>query len=273
MSGVAVGVVVGQGNGGGEAIWRRAGTIWRSWRRWLLGVLIGLALLLAFFEATVQLGGGRGLSFAYVQGYSIQSGWLCYGWNAENYHCTRYWSYVSGVATSQNTAWVPNYGNRPTVAQGGTTQPTSYATSGIAPTPAGLSQWAYTGTPAWRMWDLAAIDGNKSALTYPFGQCTWMAAYLGGGNLTFLGNAMDWAMNARARGLATGSVPRVGATVVFAPFDQGASALGHVAHVVAVYANGWFKVEEMNFAWNGGGYGMVSYRYAHSDWGTSFIYS
>lgn len=241
------------------------GKTW-GWRRWLGAGLLGLVLLAGGTEAAINLTplGGQGLSFAYQRGYSLQAGWLCYGWADGAYHCTKYWSFVNGVATSENTAWVPNVGNRPTIAQESRT---------TVAAPSGISQWASTGKSAWTMSDVAAIGGNKSALLYPFGQCTWLAAYLGGGNLAWLGNAMDWTANAQARGMATGSTPRVGATVVFQPFDQGASSLGHVAHVIAVYPNGWFQVEEMNFFWNGGGFGKVSYRYVHTDWGTSFIYN
>ena len=69
-----------------------------------------------------------------------------------------------------------------------------------------------------------------------------------------------------------GSVPAAGATVVFQPGVQGASGLGHAAHVEAVYGNGWFLVSEMSFFWNGGGWGRVSFRYAHVGWGVTFIY-
>lgn len=91
-------------------------------------------------------------------------------------------------------------------------------------------------------------------------------------NVSGLGYAASWARNAAARGMATGWAPRAGATVVFQPGVQGASGAGHVAHVVAVYSNGWFLIAETAFWWNGGGFGRVSYRYAHTGWGVNFIY-
>jgi surface antigen len=87
-----------------------------------------------------------------------------------------------------------------------------------------------------------------------------------------LGDAAQWAYNADAHGLSTGSDPEVGATAVFQADVQGASGLGHAAHVEAVYGDGWFLVSEMEFYWNGGGWGRVSYRYAHTSAGVSFIY-
>jgi surface antigen len=82
-----------------------------------------------------------------------------------------------------------------------------------------------------------------------------------------------WAINARNRGLSVGSTPRVGATVVFAPGVQGASSLGHVAHVVAV-SGGRFEVSEMNYYGGSppGGFGKVDYRWTYPGSGVSFIY-
>lgn len=108
---------------------------------------------------------------------------------------------------------------------------------------------------------------------YPWGQCTWWAAQQRlDENLEGLGNAWSWAYNASSNGLSTGTTPAVGATVVFQPGVQGASSLGHVAHVVAVNGNGSFQVSEMNYYANGGGFGIVSYRTAYVGWGVSFIY-
>lgn len=87
-----------------------------------------------------------------------------------------------------------------------------------------------------------------------------------------MGDAEDWLANAQAKGLPTSLIPRAGATVVFQPGVQGAGYLGHVAHVIAVYAGGSFLIEEMNFYGDGGGYGVWSTRVAHTGWGVSFIY-
>jgi surface antigen len=106
-----------------------------------------------------------------------------------------------------------------------------------------------------------------------FGYCTWYAQYRRQDErLMVLGNAAQWAWNAGAHGLRTGSVPAVGATVVFQPGVLGASSLGHVGHVEAVYSGGWFLISEMNMHWNGGGFGRVSFRYIHTMPGVSFIY-
>lgn len=112
------------------------------------------------------------------------------------------------------------------------------------------------------------------ANTYTWGYCTWWAAHTKPTeNLSRLGNAYLWAINAHKRGLSIGSTPRVGATVVFAPWVQGAWALGHVAHVIAVSGNR-FKISEMNF-YGGtprGGFGKVDYRWATAGKGVTFIY-
>jgi surface antigen len=112
------------------------------------------------------------------------------------------------------------------------------------------------------------------ANTYTWGYCTWWAAHTQPTeNLSRLGNAYLWATHARTRGLSTGSTPRVGATVVFAPWVQGAWSLGHVAHVIAVSGNR-FEISEMNF-YGGtprGGFGKVDYRWATAGSGVTFIY-
>ncbi len=72
----------------------------------------------------------------------------------------------------------------------------------------------------------------------------------------------------------TGSTPVVGAVAWFDPGVQGASSAGHWAQVVAVSPGGyWFLVSEMNFAWRGGGWALVDYRYAHTGAGVRFTYA
>lgn len=200
----------------------------------------------------------------YRAGYSVQGSWLCYGWSNGTYHCTQHWYRNGSQLVSTNPGWVPNVSAAPVQ------QPQSIplvfsvvpVNSDISPTPANLSQWAYTGRAAYAL----NISGP-----YAWGNCTqyawYRAQYLGSG----LGNAESWAYNAARRGFTVSSTPRVGATVVFQPGVQGAGGLGHVAHVEAVYANGWFLISEMYFFWNGGGYGRVDYRYAHTGWGVQFI--
>ena len=124
------------------------------------------------------------------------------------------------------------------------------------------------GHPAFAMSDYLG-DPNAAY----FGFCTWYAQYRRQDErLINLGNAWQWAFNAPSHGLRTGTVPAVGATVVFQPGVEGAGGEGHVAHVEAVYGGGWFLIAEMNMDWNGGGWGRVSYRYALAAPGVSFIY-
>jgi len=70
-----------------------------------------------------------------------------------------------------------------------------------------------------------------------------------------------------------GSAPVPGAAVYFAGLVQGAGASGHFAQVVAIAPDHyWMLITEMNFAWRGGGFGKVDYRYAHVGSGVTFIY-
>ena len=118
-----------------------------------------------------------------------------------------------------------------------------------------------------------AVSGSGGFYSWTFGQCTWWAQNeRRDENLMHMGNAQYWASGAASRGYRVGSTPVANATVVFQPGVQGAGGAGHVAHVVAVYPDGWFLVSEMNFYWNGGGNARVDYRFAHSGSGVSFIY-
>jgi hypothetical protein len=159
----------------------------------------------------------------------------------------------------------------------GTSSPTllpQQPPQGIGVSPAPFEPW-----PPANPW--MAVPGTSSFAVQPvpgyypnsFGQCTWWAQYeRQDENLAYMGNASDWAAVAAQRGLHVGDQPAPGATVVFQPGVQGAGGGGHVAHVIAVYPDGWFLISEMNFYWNGGGWGRVDYRYAHSGAGVEFIY-
>ena len=69
------------------------------------------ALLMGFAPAK----GASAASFRYQAGYSLQSGWLCYGWSNGALHCTQRWHRdASGKLISDNPAWVPNVGGAPT---------------------------------------------------------------------------------------------------------------------------------------------------------------
>jgi surface antigen len=106
-----------------------------------------------------------------------------------------------------------------------------------------------------------------------FGVCTWYAWYRNQNlPLLQLGNAAAWPANARRFGLRVSSQPVVGAAVAFSPGVQGASAGGHAAVVEQLLSGGWLEISEMNFYWNGGGWGRVDYRYVHVGPGVSFIF-
>ncbi|HEV2009902.1 MAG TPA: CHAP domain-containing protein [Candidatus Limnocylindria bacterium] len=87
---------------------------------------------------------------------------------------------------------------------------------------------------------------------FPFGQCTWWAAY--NRSVSWSGNAGDWLANARAQGFATADTPTVGAIAVYRPGGD-YSRYGHVAIVVGVSPSG-YTVSEMNAV----GWGLVSTR-------------
>jgi len=122
-------------------------------------------------------------------------------------------------------------------------------------------------------WAFSGGWGDANGWCRWFGQCTWLAAerargehYLG------LGDAAQWRWTAAQRGYRVGSTPIVGATVVFQPGIEGAGGAGHVAHVIAVFPDGWFEIAEMNFYWNGGGWGRIDWRYVYVSAGVNFIY-
>lgn len=81
--------------------------------------------------------------------------------------------------------------------------------------------------------------------------------------------AMQFGWVAQQNGYRVGYTPAVNAIVVFQAGVQGASNMGHVAIVKAVYANGSFLIEEMNGprgAW------ATDYRVVWQSSGESFIY-
>jgi surface antigen len=241
-----------------------------------LAVIGGLAAFaLAGTPASAGTAHAAG-GLSYRNGLYVENGWLCRGWPNGTYHCTQRWYRTRfGGVVSLNQAWVPTSGGftqpraRWTPVSHGTYIRTTYfPRPSYSWTPAGISQWAYTGHPAYGMSDYRG-DPNAGY----FGSCTWYAQYRRmDESLIQLGNAWQWAYNARWHGLRTGSMPAVGATVVFQSGVQGASGIGHVGHVEAVYGNGWFLESAMSTYWNGGGWGRVSYVYAHTGYGVSFIY-
>lgn len=139
----------------------------------------------------------------------------------------------------------------------------------VSPPSGTYSSWVpVPGHPGYGMSDFAGDPWSAY-----FGYCTWYAWYRHQDEpLLRMGNAAAWAWNAAKFGLRTGSMPVVGATVVFQPGVEGAGGGGHVAHVEVVLGGGWFIVSEMNFGLNGGGWGRVDWRYAYVTSGVTFIY-
>ena len=118
--------------------------------------------------------------------------------------------------------------------------------------------------------DLRPAVQRSSGNNFPWGQCTYWAAQarpdIGS---RVIGNAASWLYSARASGLPTGTVPRVGSIVVYQPGVQGAAWVGHVAYVTSVAPGGGsFTVSEMNFPY----WGRVTYRTSYPGWGVNFIY-
>ncbi|HEU5439474.1 MAG TPA: CHAP domain-containing protein [Ktedonobacterales bacterium] len=138
------------------------------------------------------------------------------------------------------------------------------------PPPGGYDAWApVPGHPSYGMSDFAGDPWHAY-----FGFCTWWAWYRHQSEpLLKMGNAANWPRVAPSYGLHVGTKPVVGATAVFQPGVEGAdSGAGHVGHVEAVLSGGWFIISEMNFGWNGGGWGRVDWRYVYVASGVSFIY-
>lgn len=112
------------------------------------------------------------------------------------------------------------------------------------------------------------FSSGDSGNAYDYGQCTWWAYVrrhqLGLPVGSFFGDGAQWANSARAHGYRVDQSPSVGAVIVFAPGQDGASPLyGHVAIVEAVYGNR-VLISESNVR----GLGVISYRnlYAPGHW-------
>ena len=70
-----------------------------------------------------------------------------------------------------------------------------------------------------------------------------------------------------------GTNPVAGAPIFFDGNEQGADSEGHWAVAVAVAPDHyWVLISEMNFAWRGGGWGKLDYRYIHVSPHVHFVY-
>jgi surface antigen len=106
-------------------------------------------------------------------------------------------------------------------------------------------------------------DQNAYSSLTSFGYCNWWVEALHPKHPDLLLDPAKY---------TTGTTPVPGAAMWFDPGVQGASSAGHWAQVVAVNPDGyWMLITEMNFAWRGGGFGRVDYRYVHVGPGVVFI--
>jgi len=217
---------------------------------------------------------------SYHRGYSVQGSWYCYGWANGALHCTQRWHRSGNHIISDNSSWVPNFGikvspllpdsiSRVTDQKSAPSYQLSSSLEGS--TSSGepcRSSWYFSGHPSQWQIPPSCYAGvyrvNPADYVYRpgFGWCNWWPEVMNPTRPNLLYGPYR-----------RGSVPIPGATVVFAPGVQGASAGGHYARVVAVYPGGqWVLISEMNFYWRGGGFGIVSYRYVYTGPGVTFIY-
>jgi surface antigen len=241
-----------------------------SKKHFLLYYRLGMALasLIMLVVAVVSLSGVRPGAMAFDMAASQEG-------NAASYSQAGYNVGVSGMNLSANSALAQNGSQLPSSAPPpplGRLKPTPPPAPPAPPpgAPSGpYSSWTPPpGYPSFAVKDFAGDPWAGS-----FGQCTWWAHYKRPDeNLSGIGDAWNWANGARARGYTVTSTPAANSTIVFAPGVQGASSLGHVAHVEQVLTGGWVLISEMNFYWNGGGFARVDYRYASVGPGVLFIH-
>lgn len=228
----------------------------------VVSVLMGLQHTPAAYAAT---------ALRYLRGYSVQSGWLCYGWSSGVYHCTMHWGLRDGRYVSYNGAWVPS---QPSVVPDLSSAAKTVAVSTLSSSqntflqpchdrviwPSRITQWSVPNGCFARIY----YPNRANYVSRPsYGWCNWWPEVL-----------HPWLIGTGALHLPGHNRPVPGATVYFAPGVQGASHAGHYAHVVAIAPGGfWVLVTEMNFYWRGGGWAKVNYRYIHIGYGVSFRYS
>ncbi|MEK7143022.1 MAG: CHAP domain-containing protein [Patescibacteria group bacterium] len=95
-----------------------------------------------------------------------------------------------------------------------------------------------------------AINTSPQIRYFPYGYCTYYAAQRR--TVTWSGNASSWLVNARAAGMATGSIPAIGAIIVTTEGGR----TGHVGIVDQVNNDGTITISEMNYR----GFGVISSR-------------
>jgi hypothetical protein len=136
-----------------------------------------------------------------------------------------------------------------------TGQPCHSATMWVAH----ISNWA---TPPSCYANIFSPNPSNYSANSTFGYCNWWVEALHPNTPDILTN----------HSYPRSSTPTPGAAVWFDAGVQGASSAGHWAQVVALNPDGyWMLITEMNFAWRGGGFGRVDYRYVHVGPGVVFI--
>jgi surface antigen len=240
-------------------------------KHYLLYYRLGMALasLVLLAVAGISLSGMRFGAMAFDMATSEEG-------NAASVAQADYYAGMSGMNFSANTALGQNSFQNvssappPPLARLKPTPPPAAPPTQPSGTPSGpYSSW--TPPPGYTSFAVKDFAGDPWAGS--FGQCTWWAHYKRPDeNFAGMGDAWNWANAARSRGYTVTTTPAPNSTIVFAPGVQGASSLGHVAHVEQVLTGGWVLISEMNFYWNGGGFARVDYRYAQAGSGVWFIH-
>ncbi len=126
--------------------------------------------------------------------------------------------------------------------------PTAGASAAAPPTPTGTQVGHATAVSLAPALPGVPVGGYPTR-GFPYGQCTYWAAYNWGGpdhrGVTWSGDAHSWLANAAALGYATARTPSVGAIVVYPAGGAYDQVAGHVAVVVAVTASS-YTVSEMH---------------------------
>lgn len=250
-----------------------------------IGFFVGVSLLtMALSVVAAPNVGATALSFRYARGWTVQGGWLCYGYNNGYYHCTAHWyRTASGLYVSLNPSFVPSQTTVTPTGSGAASPPSSGGCSANGlPSVGNVANgwhWAPGGIPN---------DSCVAVRTAPAGIRLWATPPAPFDKVYYINPALYpgrggwptcswWAREVSvAFGHNTGSAhstPKIGAAIHYAPGVLGASSDGHYGHVVAIYSNGWLLSSEMNFWWRGGGSGRVIFRFipAHAA-GVSYIY-
>ncbi len=241
--------------------------------RRLLAVALGIAFLTVVAGSLFSAPSARAATgLHYVRGYSVQTGWLCYGYSNGAYHCTQHWAYITGRYVSYNPAWVPSQSPAAPPAAVVTYQPVA-STTATSPVRNGVLNLGpcagqpYTFPASIGQW---TVPSGCYAGVYP---ASHSPARPSPGWCNELPEVLHpWLTGYNALHLPShgGYAPRIGATVWYAPGVQGASSAGHYSVVVAIGPNGWFLSADENFYWRGGGFNKVIYRYVHTGAGVDF---